>query len=165
MSCFLQLAHHKTCLAKHDFEGAKAEKNKISKVVAEKKKASKGKDPCEEEVAQSKALDAKIEELVTKREDAEKQLEKALGSIGNIVHKDVVISKTEDDNPVLRTWGEIPKDLVVNGEELGKLHHHQVMHCLDFIEMERGSKVAGHRGYYLKGYGVMLNQALINYGI
>jgi seryl-tRNA synthetase len=155
----------KRVIAKHDFEGAKAEKNKISKVVAEKKKSSKGKDPCTEEVAQSKALDAKIEELVQKREDAEKQLEKALGSIGNIVHKDVVISKTEDDNPVLRTWGEINKDLVVNGEDLGKLHHHQVMQCLDFIEMERGSKVAGHRGYYLKGFGVMLNQALINFGI
>ena len=33
------------------------------------------------------------------------------------------------------------------------------------IDMERGSKVAGHRGYYLKGVGVMLNQALINFGI
>ena len=31
--------------------------------------------------------------------------------------------------------------------------------------MERGSRVAGHRGYYLKGVGVMLNQALINYGL
>lgn len=31
--------------------------------------------------------------------------------------------------------------------------------------MERGSRVAGHRGYYLKGAGVMLNQALINFGL
>lgn len=30
---------------------------------------------------------------------------------------------------------------------------------------ERGQKVAGHRGYFLKGIGVMLNNALINYGL
>lgn len=33
------------------------------------------------------------------------------------------------------------------------------------IELERGSRVAGHRGYYLKGVGVLLNQALINFGM
>ena len=38
------------------------------------------------------------------------------------------------------------------------------MTILDMVEFERGSKVAGHKGYYLKGYGVLLNQALINYG-
>ena len=30
---------------------------------------------------------------------------------------------------------------------------------------ERGQKIAGHRGYFLKGYGVLLNQALINFGL
>ena len=39
------------------------------------------------------------------------------------------------------------------------------MQCLDIIELERGSRVAGHRGYFLKGLGVLLNQALINFGI
>ena len=39
------------------------------------------------------------------------------------------------------------------------------MECLDICEFERGQKVAGHRGFYLKGAGVLLNQALINYGL
>jgi len=39
------------------------------------------------------------------------------------------------------------------------------MECIDMVELERGSKVAGHRGYYLKGPGVLLNQALINFGL
>lgn len=39
------------------------------------------------------------------------------------------------------------------------------MQCLDIVEFERGQKIAGHRGYFLKGYGVLLNQALINYGL
>lgn len=53
----------------------------------------------------------------------------------------------------------------VDGKTIGKLHHHEVMGLLDFVEFERGQKVAGHRGYFLKGYGVMLNQALINFGL
>jgi seryl-tRNA synthetase len=36
---------------------------------------------------------------------------------------------------------------------------------MDGYEHEVGSMVAGHRGYYLKGFGVYLNQALINYGM
>lgn len=36
---------------------------------------------------------------------------------------------------------------------------------LDGYEAERGVKVVGHRGYFLKRWGVFLNQALINYGL
>jgi hypothetical protein len=36
---------------------------------------------------------------------------------------------------------------------------------LKFIWFLLGADVAGGRGYYLKGYGVLLNQALINYGL
>jgi seryl-tRNA synthetase len=39
------------------------------------------------------------------------------------------------------------------------------MECLDICEFERGQKIAGHRGFFLKGAGVLLNQALINFGI
>ena len=39
------------------------------------------------------------------------------------------------------------------------------MQILDIVDFERGQKIAGHRGYFLKGYGVLLNQALINYGL
>lgn len=48
--------------AKYTLDTLNMQKNKISKIVAEKKKASKGQDKCEEEVAESKALDAKIDE-------------------------------------------------------------------------------------------------------
>jgi len=36
---------------------------------------------------------------------------------------------------------------------------------IDGYEPERGVSVAGHRGYFLKGVGLLLNQALINYGL
>src|SRR5690242_18222505 len=88
--------------------------------------------------------------------------DKKLNLIGNIVYHDVVFSKDEALNKTVSEWGEIP-DLKVDGKSLGHLHHHEIMQCLDMVEFERGAKLAGHRGYFLKGVGVLLNQALINY--
>lgn len=39
------------------------------------------------------------------------------------------------------------------------------MRLLDMAEFQRGSKIAGQRTYFLKGIGVLFNQALINFGI
>ncbi len=96
--------------------------------------------------------------------ESEELIAKKLGTIGNVIAPDVPISKDEKDNAVVRTWGE-PSDLVVDGKTLGHLHHHEIMQCLDMVEFERGQRIAGHRGYFLKGPGVLLNQALINYGL
>lgn len=54
---------------------------------------------------------------------------------------------------------------MVDGKTLGHLHHHEIMQVLDVVELDRGQNIAGHRGYFLKGAGVLLNQALINYGL
>lgn len=87
-----------------------------------------------------------------------------LGLIGNILGEGVPKFQDEDDNVVHKTWGQVP-DLEIDGKTLGKLHHHEIMNLIDMVEFERGQKVAGHRGYYLKGVGVLLNQALINFGL
>lgn len=45
------------------------------------------------------------------------------------------------------------------------LHHHQLLEMIDGFESMRGVNIAGHRAYFLKGVGVLFNQALINYGL
>ncbi|KAI1439172.1 seryl-tRNA synthetase [Xylaria sp. CBS 124048] len=88
------------------------------------------------------------------------QLDTKLRMVGNIVHESVPVSATEDDNVVLRSWNpETPKP----SEAL--LSHHQVLARLDGYDPERGTKLAGHRGYCLTGWGLFLNQALINFGL
>lgn len=62
--------------AKYDLDSFRKSKNDISKIVAQKKKDSKGQDKCEEEIAQSKSLDDKMEELNKQKNDVEKELEK-----------------------------------------------------------------------------------------
>ena len=60
-------------------------------------------------------------------DNSQKELEATLGKIGNIVHPDIIVSKDEDLNKIMRTWGEVDESKVVDGSELGKLHHHEIM--------------------------------------
>ncbi|ODQ55641.1 cytoplasmic serine-tRNA ligase Srs1 [Saitoella complicata NRRL Y-17804] len=128
-----------------------------------------------------KAIGAKMKakedasELLTKKNemaDKKKELEKAeqdkntvlmskAATIGNIVHSSVPVSMDEENNEVLRTW--CPEG--VTAEKRDCLSHHEVLTRLDGYDPERGVKITGHRGYFLRQYGVFLNQALINYGL
>lgn len=83
--------------------------------------------------------------------------------MGNIVHESVPVSNDEKDNRVERTWGEISK-LKVTGKR-GAYHHHEVLEAIDGYDSRRGQKISGHRGYFLKGPGVLLNMSLIQYGL
>jgi len=105
----------------------------------------------------------RVEETEKRKDELTVLRNKKLNLVGNLVYSDVPISKNEDDNAVVSTWGTVP-ELTVDGKTLGHLHHHEIMECLDMVEFERGQRIAGHRGYFLKGHGVLLNQALLNYG-
>ncbi|KAI3333560.1 seryl-tRNA synthetase [Ustulina deusta] len=92
--------------------------------------------------------------------ELQEKLDAKLKTVGNYVHDTVPVSTTEDDNAVVRTWSpETPR----SAENL--LSHHQVLARLEGYDPERGTKLAGHRGYCLTGWGLFLNQALINFGL
>lgn len=84
--------------------------------------------------------------------------------IGNIVHDTVVVNNNEDFNGVVRTWGDDIKRVIKIDETPGAAHHHQILYMLDGFDQKRGQKIAGHRGYFLKNYGVLLVQALCTFG-
>jgi seryl-tRNA synthetase len=75
-------------------------------------------------------------------------------TIGNLVHESVPVSNNEDNNTVERTW----KPAGVEFEKRKCLSHHEVLAKLEGYDPERGVKVVGHRGYFLRGVGVFLNQ-------
>lgn len=86
-----------------------------------------------------------------------------MATIGNIVHESVVVSNNEDDNEIIRKWGEVNDSIEINGTP-GRMAHHEILAKLEGVDYKRGAEVAGHRAYYLKGVGQMLNNALIQYG-
>eukprot|EP01089_Gocevia_fonbrunei_P004984 TRINITY_DN150_c0_g1_i2.p1 TRINITY_DN150_c0_g1~~TRINITY_DN150_c0_g1_i2.p1 ORF type:complete len:473 (-),score=143.94 TRINITY_DN150_c0_g1_i2:57-1475(-) len=134
----------------------KGELRAVSKQVGEKKKA---RQECQDLVDASKALKEEIEKLEREIENTRTEIDRKLSTIGNIVHESVPVSNDEDNNSLVRKWGEF------NVKAGANKHHHELLHMIDGYDPERGVKVAGHRGYFLKGMGVRLNQAIINYGI
>jgi len=99
-----------------------------------------------------KALDPELKAL----EDA---LHHTLLLFPNLPHASVPPGKDASENVPLRTWGQKPEFT------FPPLDHLDLGTRLGIIDMERGAKVAGSRFYYLKGAGVLLEQALMRFGL
>ncbi|KAF3273153.1 Cytosolic seryl-tRNA synthetase [Orbilia oligospora] len=108
------------------------------------------------------SLEKEKKELEVIAKQAEADLNRKLSTIGNFVHDSVPVSDNEDNNALIREWK--PEGTTVEAKE-GILSHHEVLTRLDGYDPERGAKIVGHRGYFLKMWGLLLNQALINYGL
>ncbi|KAG6877232.1 Cytosolic seryl-tRNA synthetase [Termitomyces sp. T32_za158] len=148
---------------KMDFETNALRKrvNEVQKQIAAKKKA---KEPADDLVSEKKTIDAEVEARKKEAKEFEALMRHKAGTIGNIVGPNAPVSLTEDDNVTLRTW-----DPQGSAEEpaarAGILPHHEVLLRLDAMDLDRGAKIAGHRGYFLTNDGIDLNQALISYGL
>jgi seryl-tRNA synthetase len=131
--------------------------NKLQDEITAKRKAKQTDDG--DLVAQRKVLIAQIE----KEEKVERELhalvEAKVFQIGNMVHASVPVSNDEANNGLVRTWG----DCRAHDDKLH--HHHELLYMINGFEPDKGAAIAGHRGYFLKGPGVLLNQALINFGL
>lgn len=153
--------------------------NKLQKeVIAPKKRA---KEPCDEEVAQMKAMQAEIKAMEKKLPEIEANRDGLLNRIGNIVDPEVPISQDEEeDNLVVSLYPE-PLEAENSGEKpmlpcpqgqikytlpgAKPLTHDDLLWRIDGYEPQRGQQVAGARQYFLKNAGFLLNQALINYSV
>ncbi|KAK9898092.1 serine-tRNA ligase [Cystobasidium minutum MCA 4210] len=144
-----------------ELDMARKEINKTQKQITEKKKA---KEDADDLLAEKKRLEASEAQLKEHKAKTEAELDKKVGTIGNIVHSGVPTSHTEDDNLQIKTWHPEGPNAKVEKKE-GIFSHHEVMYKLDILEQDRGTKVAGHRGFFLINDGVDLNQALITYGL
>lgn len=139
--------------ARHALDMLNGDFNAANKRVAAKKKA---KENADEEITAVKAIAAKIAAAKAAEAEAAEAAQKSVAPIGNLVHHSVPVHDDEDNNVVERTWG------VASSE--GKPHNHvDLMYMAGLTDLEKGQQVAGNRGYFLKGCGVLLNQALINY--
>ncbi|PWW78614.1 serine-tRNA ligase [Tuber magnatum] len=145
-------------VARFNVDNKGREINATQRVIGAKKKVREDASPL---LAQKIRLEAEKKDLEVISKEKEKQLYAKLGTIGNLVHNSVPVSNNEDNNELIRSWA--PTGVTI--EKRDCLSHHDVLSRLDGYEAERGVKVVGHRGYFLKQWGVFLNQALINYGL
>ncbi|RKP04990.1 cytosolic putative serine-tRNA ligase [Thamnocephalis sphaerospora] len=132
--------------------------NDVQKQIATKKKAKENADDL---LKQKIDLEKEKKALVDSAAEKDALLKAKIKTVGNIVHDSVPVSDNEDNNVVQRTWA--PEGMTVEKRDV--LSHHEVLLRLDGYDPDRGVKVVGHRGYFLRQWGVFLNQALINYGL
>jgi seryl-tRNA synthetase len=137
-----------------EVESLKHERKVVSDQVAQMKK--KGED-ASQIISRMRQVSQRIKELDGKLSEAEDEIHKSLLLIPNVPHESVPVGKDENDNPVVKRWGEIsqfsftPKPHWELGESLG---------ILDF---ERAAKITGARFTLYWGLGARLERALINF--
>ncbi|XP_022762843.1 serine--tRNA ligase-like [Durio zibethinus] len=139
----------------YELENLRKEFNKINKQVAQLKIA---KQDASETIAKTEEVKQRIAEKDVEVKDAWAVLKSKLEKIGNLVHDSVPISDDEANNAVIRTWGEKRLEPKIK-------NHVELVELLGIADTKKGADVAGGRGFYLKGDGVRLNQALINFGL
>lgn len=88
---------------------------------------------------------------------AMKRWQKLMLQVPNIPDVSVPEGKDETENKEVAVWGEKPKFAFPPKD------HIELMLALKMVDLERGAKVHGFRGYFLQGLGAELSWALINY--
>lgn len=133
-------------------EGERSLRNKISGDVS--KASAENRDKL---IEQAKSIKETIQKLEKDLEEEKSKLDALMLWVPNVPADDVPVGKDETGNVEVRKEGKVkefdfqPKDHI----ELGK--------SLDIIDIDRGAKIAGFRGYFLKNEGAVLEQAILKY--
>lgn len=135
-------------------EQLKSRRNTVSQEIALLKREKKDADAL---IKEMKEVSDQIKVLDDELRVIEEDLEKLMLTIPNIPHESVPIGETEDDNVVVRKWGEIRQF------DFEPKPHWDVATDLGIIDFERAAKVTGSRFAFYKGLGARLERALINF--
>ena len=104
-----------------------------------------------------KVLKFELEKEEDELKEVMKEWQALMLEVPNIPDASVPEGKGEEDNKVLKTWGEKPKF------DFEPKDHIELMTELNMVDFERGTKAHGFRGYFLKNSGAMLSWAIWNY--
>ena len=115
----------------------------------------KGGKPAPELIAEGKKVKDELAEKEQALSSAETEVKDLLKQIPNVIFEDVPLGG-EEDSVEIKKWGENHKTGV---------DHLDYAVSRDWVDFERGAKVAGAKFYYLKGELALLENALLQYGL
>lgn len=131
-------------------EEFRAEQNvvseRISKIKDEKDKA--------ELIDEMRIFKEKFAQKEKELKTANEQWQNLMLQVPNIPDLSVPEGDSDQDNKEIRKWGELPNF------EFEIKDHIELMKSLDLVDFERGTKVSGFRGYFLKNEAATLSMAL-----
>ena len=134
-------------------EAKKAEQNKVTTEIAQASDAVV-RQQLITEMQQVKAEIAADEE---KLKPILKEWQDLMLQVPNIPDMSVPDGASDADNVEIKTWGDMPQF------SFEPKDHVDIMTNLKMVDFERGTKVHGFRGYYLRGDGAKLSWAIWNY--
>lgn len=111
--------------------------------------------PSDELIARGKEIKEKLSTLEADLSSFEKELNTKLKTVPNVIFDDVPLGD-ESASVEVKKWGECKTTGV---------DHLDYAISRDWVDFERGAKVAGAKFYYVKGGLALLENALIQFGI
>lgn len=115
----------------------------------------KGGKPEPELIEAGKAVKRDLAEKEAVLTEVEGKLKLVVKAVPNVIFDDVPLGG-EEDSVEIKKWGE--------NHETG-VDHLDYAVSRDWVDFERGAKVAGAKFYYLKGELALLENALLQYGL
>jgi len=135
-------------------EELKAKRNEGSRKVGMAK--SKGEDAADL-MEEMRVIGDRVRDIDSTLAEIEEKMNNMLLSIPNRPHDSVPVGKDENDNPVVRRWGE-PKSF-----DFEPKAHWDIGEAAGIMDFEKGAALAQSRFTVLKGMGARLERALLNF--
>jgi seryl-tRNA synthetase len=142
--------------AKVQAEALRHEKNEVNRTIAALAKSRK---PMETEQKRVREMSRREEQYAQIQTTQLHTLESILMSLPNILHESVPVGKDDSENVTVRTWGT-PQKFGFQPRD-----HIDVLTSLGMVDMERASRIAGARFFFLKGDAVKLEHSIMRYAI
>ncbi len=108
-------------------------------------------------IEEGKKLKEHIAVLESNLRDIKQKIFEIWQYVPNVPSEDTPIGEGEEDNKVVKTWGE-PKIFNFNPKT-----HTELLEQAGLVDLKRGVKVAGFRGYFLLGDLARLHWAVLTY--
>lgn len=106
-------------------------------------------------IAEVKGLKDELGQIESSLAESDAEYNDLLNSIPNVFQADVPIGG-EEDSVEIKKWGE---------QTTGAIDHLDFATKRDWVDFERGAKVAGAKFYYLKGDLALLENAITQYAL
>ncbi|PIZ62830.1 serine--tRNA ligase [Candidatus Roizmanbacteria bacterium CG_4_10_14_0_2_um_filter_39_13] len=130
---------------------------KIQTLREERNEISKKHPPSSDDIERGKSIKNELKKIENNLNIVEEEYNNLMFYVPNVPFDEVPVGKDESANVEIKKWGEPtkfdfePKDHITLGKEL------------DIFDLDRGSKISGFRGYFLKNQGAILHMALMMY--
>lgn len=137
-------------------EALKHKRNNVSQEIGKLMREGK-KEEANAIKAEMGGVSSEIKELDTRLSELDAKLNYFQMTIPNVYHESTPVGNDEEDNILVRSWGE-PKKFSFEPKAHGELGE-----ALGILDFERGAKLGGSRFTVYKGAGARLERALINF--